>query len=232
MLKLLPEDGQSQKGAPHFQGSHNALKPRYHMVSRAHKMAKILMTIIDHTPPVSSKSTASKFFEIASRLAREKHPPREPMTSAQLSGYHDSDRIACIGWDHHAMWELANNISDKTEEEKTEEAENVRKETMKDHREFIVDTKKKGRNGPMSEREKLEKCKDSYAVRCSMPGIWDTCAYLNINIATGPKAGFLEAALDFGITGGTMLLASNKSDLHAYVALTSEEYESDIEDHD
>jgi hypothetical protein len=150
------------------------------------------------------------------------------------SGYQDSERVVCIGWNRNAVWELASSISAKTAEKKAKEAEEEWEATMEDHREFIASIKKKkAKKGPMSEREKLEKCQGSYVIRCEeLSGGWDNCDSLNTDIAAGPRAGILEAAVEFGKIEGTMLLAFNEADLDAYVVTASEESESDMEDYD
>jgi hypothetical protein len=105
---------------------------------------------------------------------------------------------------------------------------------MEKHREFVANIKKKkGKMGPVSEREKLQSCKGSYVIRCEeLAGGWDHCDSLNIDIAAGPKAGILEAAVEFGIIEDTMLVAFKEADLDAYVAVASEESESDVDDYD
>jgi hypothetical protein len=152
------------------------------------------------------------------------------------SGLNDSQHVPCIGWDRDAVWKLARSISAKTEEKKAQEAEAEWEAVMEDHRELVASIKqKKAKKGPMSERDKLEKCKGSYVIRCDeLSGGWDNCDSLNIDIATGPKTDILEAAVEFGMIEGTMLLAFNEAELDAYVAVASEDSDSDddAEDND
>ena len=119
------------------------------------------------------------------------------------------------------MWKLARSISAKNKEKKAKaDWETV----MQEHREFvaIVKRKKKAIKGPMFEFEKLEKSEGSYMIRCDeLSGGWDNCASLDIDVAAGAKYGILEAAVEFGIFKGTILLAFKEADLDDYVAIAS-----------
>jgi hypothetical protein len=162
---------------------------------------------------------------------RAERIPRLENTSA----FHDSERIVCIGWDRSAVWELASTIGAAAEAKKAKEEEDAWEETMEEHREFVanIKKKKKGEKGPVSEHEKLERCKGSYVVQCEeLAGGWDNCDSLNIDIAAGPKSGILEAAVEFGTVESTMMLAFNETDLEAYMAVASEDSESDMDDYD
>ena len=119
------------------------------------------------------------------------------------------------------MWKLARSISAKNKKKKAKaDWETV----MQEHREFVasVKRKKKAIKDLMFEFEKLEKSEGSYMIRCDeLSGGWDNCASLNIEIAAVPKYGILEAAVEFGIFEGTMLLAFKEADLDDYVAVAS-----------
>jgi hypothetical protein len=98
---------------------------------------------------------------------------------------------------------------------------------MEEHRAFVEKLKKKKTGNksskPLTNREKMDRCKGSYIVRCEeLSGNWDECDSLSIDIATGPKPGLLQAAVEFGIIEGTMLLSFNEADLDAYIGTAEE----------
>jgi hypothetical protein len=63
-----------------------------------------------------------------------------------------------------------------------------------------------------------------YVVRCeALSGNWDDCDDLGIDISDGPKPSILQAAVEFGIIEGTMLLAFNEADLDAHVGMLGEQ---------
>jgi hypothetical protein len=105
---------------------------------------------------------------------------------------------------------------------------------MGDHRKFVAGLKKKkGKNATLTEDEKLNNCNGSYVVRCEeLSDDWDNCDSLSIDISTGPKPGILQAAVEFGIIEGTMLLAFNAPGLDAYVGMRSDQEDNDSEDYD
>ena len=105
---------------------------------------------------------------------------------------------------------------------------------MEDHCKFVAGLKrKKGKKTALTEEEKLKRCKGSYVVRCEeLSGNWDNCDSLSIDISTGPKPGILQAAVEFGMIEGTMLMASNEADLDAHVGALGGQEEIDSENYD
>jgi len=147
-------------------------------------------------------------------------------------GGEGSDRTMCIGWNRSAVWQLAGTIDNKSWEKKAKEQEDQWEEAMDEHRDFIASMEKKnGKKVALTNREKLDKCKGSYIVRCEdLSGGWDNCNSLGIDIAAGPKAGILQAAVKFGILKGTMLLSFNESELDEYVGTSGKYGNSDSDD--
>lgn len=142
----------------------------------------------------------------------------------------------CIGWDRRAVASFANNIGKKSQEELAQEQEDEWEEVMQEHRDFVASIKKKkSKKGALTDREKLEKCKGSYVVRCDdLADGWDNCDSLGIDISTGPKAGILQAAVEFGIIEGAMLLSFVESELDEYIemAFDSDDSDSDRDEDD
>lgn len=109
---------------------------------------------------------------------------------------------------------------------------------MEEHYEFVANLKKKqkkkksGKVAVPSDKVRLEKCKGSYFIRCEeLAANWNNCDSLSIDIDTGPQPDLLQAAVDFGIIEGTMLLAFHEAKLDAYIVTAGKgRYKNNSED--
>jgi hypothetical protein len=105
---------------------------------------------------------------------------------------------------------------------------------MDEHRVFVAMLKSKNggkktsRPMTMTNRERLDRCKGSYIVHCkALSENWDNCESLSIDIAAGPAPNLLQAAVQFGIIEGTMLLAFEETLLNGYVGKVTQSEDSD-----
>jgi hypothetical protein len=140
-------------------------------------------------------------------------------------GGQDGQWTVCIGWDHDTVRHLADTLSSRYQDEEIEKQEVGWNEDMEEHHAFVAGLKKKkqGKLRPavITNREKLDKCKGTYIVRCDqVSDNWDNCDSLGVDIDTGPKPGILQAAVEFGIIEGTMLMAFNEAELEACLVTT------------
>jgi hypothetical protein len=132
----------------------------------------------------------------------------------------------------------ANDNEDESEDpEAGKDSESESNDGLEDHRAFVQSLeRKKGQgkaSGPLTYRERLDRCKGSYRVRCkALSEQWDICDSLFIHITNDPSPGFLQAAVEFGIIEGTMLLVFNEADLDVYVDTAGQDEDSEEEEGD
>jgi hypothetical protein len=139
------------------------------------------------------------------------------------------DRTIVIGWDRAAVWRLAGEFGAASWERKKKQKQQVWEESLNEHRSFVEEGKKNPNIGL------LKSYTGSYLIDCkTLSDGWDieNDMTLDIDESTDPKV--LQAAFDFGVLDGTMLLSFSESVIREYastlVDFDSEDREEDLED--
>ena len=132
------------------------------------------------------------------------------------SGGLEPNRTLCIGWDFSAVCARASEVYAEVEREEKARADDRWAEATKEHQALITQTKIGAQNvyHRSSTPAILQKIVGSYIVRCLfIEAQWPTEYDLTLDIHTGPSDDVMEAAVDFNVIEGTMLLGLEDSAL-------------------
>ena len=162
---------------------------------------------------------------------------RIPGLEARRSG--DRNTL-CIGWDRSAVWALADQADAEVRRQEKAKADDRWAEVEEEHAALVKRAKTKSGapkvNAKSSTPAVLQKIIGSYVVRCSeIEEQWPSDHDLTLDIGCGPTPDVVQAAVEFNVIEGTMILgltdsALDEVDRDASGSEDSEEDDSEEDD--
>jgi len=142
------------------------------------------------------------------------------------SGGSGDDRTIVIGWDRSAVWRHAGQIDAESWEKEAKHKQEAWENSLNKHRHFL---KEQGRKAPRV--ESLKSYIGSYLIACQdLSAGWDTTNDMTLDISDSSDPHVLEAAFDFGVLEGIMLLSFSEAAIKEFViTLDDNKSEDDAE---
>jgi len=141
-------------------------------------------------------------------------------------------QTVCIGWGRDDVWALARELTAQAEREVQEKLATIWQVAMEEHEQFTAQTQH--RNKPRSSPFNVDSITGSYIVQCqeiteSWPDQIENVLTLDIATRKYPGGKVVDAAVNWGIFEGTMLLSLDQDALPKEVSDSEDPFEEEDE---